>query len=151
MPPEELICPRCGQRNDVDANFCPVCGASLIVPEGTDGEPTALHEAIAVDDDVPVAVVTRGANAGSRYALGDVTTIGRHPESSIFLDDVTVSRRHAEIRRVDDRFELRDVGSLNGTYLDGSRVESAMLADGAQVQVGRFRLVVLTGSSDVDG
>ena len=93
-------------------------------------------------------IVTRGSNAGARFALtGDVVTIGRHPESSIFLDDITVSRRHAEIRRGDDgQYTLADVGSLNGTYLDGDRINTAALREGAQVQVGKFRLVFVIGT-----
>ncbi|MCB1269058.1 MAG: FHA domain-containing protein [Microthrixaceae bacterium] len=92
-------------------------------------------------------VVTRGPTAGSRYALDeDVVTIGRHPDSTIFLDDVTVSRRHAEIVHTESGYEVVDVGSLNGTYLDGDRVEEAVLREGAQVQVGKYRLVFVIGT-----
>ncbi len=91
-------------------------------------------------------VVKRGPNAGSRFLLdADVTTAGRHPESDIFLDDVTVSRRHAEFVREGDHFLVRDVGSLNGTYLDRERIESAGLAGGDEVQIGKYRLVFLAG------
>ena len=90
-------------------------------------------------------VVKRGHKAGTRYAIdGAVTTIGRHPESDIFLDDVTVSRRHAEVRRDGDQITIDDVGSLNGTYLNRSRVESTGLRSGDEVQVGKFKLVFLT-------
>jgi pSer/pThr/pTyr-binding forkhead associated (FHA) protein len=91
-------------------------------------------------------VVRRGPNAGSRFLLDtDVTTAGRHPESDIFLDDVTVSRRHAEFRREGGVFTVRDVGSLNGTYVNRERVESATLANADEVQIGKFRLVFLSG------
>jgi len=94
-----------------------------------------------------VLVVKRGPNAGSKYFLdADVTQIGRHPDSDIFLDDITVSRRHAEIRRDASGFSLHDVGSLNGTYVNRERVEGAELRSGDEVQIGKFKLVVLTGS-----
>ena len=91
-------------------------------------------------------VVKRGPNAGSRFLLdADVTTAGRHPESDIFLDDVTVSRRHAEFAREGGGFVVRDVGSLNGTYLNRERIEAAGLAGGDEVQIGKYRLVFLVG------
>jgi pSer/pThr/pTyr-binding forkhead associated (FHA) protein len=94
-------------------------------------------------------VVKRGPNAGSRFLLDkDVTTAGRHPESDIFLDDVTVSRRHAEFHRTGDRFTVRDVGSLNGTYLNRERIEEAALSGGDEVQIGKFRLVYLAGAPE---
>ena len=100
-------------------------------------------------------LVMRGPNAGSRFRLdGDLTTAGRHPDSDIFLDDVTVSRRHAEFYRQGFRFTVRDVGSLNGTYVNREPVDSAVLADGDEVQIGKFRLVFLSnddshGNSDL--
>jgi pSer/pThr/pTyr-binding forkhead associated (FHA) protein len=94
-------------------------------------------------------VVRRGPNAGARFLLdADVTTAGRHPDADIFLDDVTVSRRHAEFVRHGKVFEVRDLGSLNGTYFDGVRIESAMLTDGAEVQVGKFRLTFYASRAD---
>jgi len=91
-------------------------------------------------------VVKRGPNAGSRFMLdSDLTTAGRHPESDIFLDDVTVSRRHAEFYRHPRGFTVRDVGSLNGTYVNRERIEEADLNDGDEVQVGKFRLMFLAG------
>jgi pSer/pThr/pTyr-binding forkhead associated (FHA) protein len=90
-------------------------------------------------------VVRRGPNAGSRFLLdSDLTTAGRHPESDIFLDDVTVSRRHAEFYRQGETFTVRDVGSLNGTYVNRERIEESGLNPGDEVQVGKFRLVFLT-------
>ena len=91
-------------------------------------------------------VVKRGPNAGSRFLLDQPTTsAGRHPDSDIFLDDVTVSRRHAEFRQEEDEFQVVDVGSLNGTYVNREPVDSAVLANGDEVQIGKFRLVFLAG------
>ena len=87
--------------------------------------------------------VDHGPNAGSRFLLdADVTTVGRHPSSDIFLDDVTVSRKHAQFRREGDGFVVRDVGSLNGTYVNRERIDSAVVRTGDEVQIGKFRLVV---------
>jgi pSer/pThr/pTyr-binding forkhead associated (FHA) protein len=86
-------------------------------------------------------VVRRGPNAGARFLLdADVATVGRHPEADIFLDDVTVSRRHSEFLRSGMTFSIKDLGSLNGTYLGSNRIDLAPLADGDEVQVGKFRL-----------
>jgi pSer/pThr/pTyr-binding forkhead associated (FHA) protein len=95
---------------------------------------------------VGMLVVTRGPNSGSKYALDEpLVTAGRHPDSVIFLDDITVSRRHAEVRQVDGGYEVKDVGSLNGTYLNRERVETARLADGDELQIGTFKLLFLAG------
>lgn len=111
---------------------------------------SALEEVEIALDDLPAGVgmlvVTRGPNSGSRYALDDpLITAGRHPDSAIFLDDITVSRRHAEVRRTDDGYEVADVGSLNGTYLNRERVERATLTDGDELQIGTFKLLFLAG------
>jgi hypothetical protein len=96
-------------------------------------------------------IVRRGPNAGARFLLEhDVTTSGRHPDSDIFLDDVTVSRRHAEFHRGVSGFSVRDVGSLNGTYVNRERVESATLNSGDEVQIGKFRLVFIAGPRVAD-
>ncbi|MGY4709289.1 glycogen accumulation regulator GarA [Mycolicibacterium sp. CBM1] len=96
-------------------------------------------------------VVKRGPNAGSRFLLDQPTTsAGRHPDSDIFLDDVTVSRRHAEFRLDGNEFQVVDVGSLNGTYVNREPVDSATLANGDEVQIGKFRLVFLTGPKPSD-
>jgi pSer/pThr/pTyr-binding forkhead associated (FHA) protein len=111
---------------------------------GSDVEGARIAEALPPGS--ALLVVRRGPNAGSRFLLDtDVTTAGRHPESDIFLDDVTVSRRHAEFRREAGIFTVRDVGSLNGTYVNRERVESATLANADEVQIGKFRLVFLSG------
>jgi len=97
-------------------------------------------------------VVRRGPNAGARFLLDhDVTTSGRHPDSDIFLDDVTVSRRHAEFHRDASTFTVRDVGSLNGTYVNRERVEAATLSNGDEVQIGKFRLVLIAGPRPDEG
>ncbi|MCH5642670.1 MULTISPECIES: glycogen accumulation regulator GarA [unclassified Gordonia (in: high G+C Gram-positive bacteria)] len=97
-------------------------------------------------------VVKRGPNAGSRFLLDQATTsAGRHPDSDIFLDDVTVSRRHAEFRLGDNEFQVVDVGSLNGTYVNREPVDTASLSNGDEVQIGKFRLVFLSGPRDEAG
>jgi pSer/pThr/pTyr-binding forkhead associated (FHA) protein len=94
-------------------------------------------------------IVRRGPNSGARFLLDTgVTTAGRHPDADIFLDDVTVSRRHAEFLRTGTTFEIRDLNSLNGTYFDGVRIESAQLRDGAEVQIGKFRLTFFASRFD---
>ena len=90
--------------------------------------------------------VDHGPNAGSRFLLdGDLTTVGRHPSSDIFLDDVTVSRKHAEFVREEGAFSVRDVGSLNGTYVNRRRIDASPVVTGDEVQIGKFRLVVHVG------
>ncbi|HEX9683710.1 MAG TPA: FHA domain-containing protein [Acidimicrobiales bacterium] len=116
-----------------------------------DSETTITYHPPADDDEVgtvsvvrePVAVlvVTRGPNAGSRYALDtNPTRIGRHPDSDIFLDDITVSRHHAEVHETESGWVVRDTDSLNGTYLNRTRVEDGPLANGDEIQIGRFKL-----------
>ena len=95
---------------------------------------------------VGMLVVRRGPNAGSRYVLdAELTALGRHPDSDVFLDDITVSRRHATVRRIDEGYEVVDVGSLNGTYVDHQRVDQAPLHHLADLQIGRFVLLFLLG------
>jgi pSer/pThr/pTyr-binding forkhead associated (FHA) protein len=95
-------------------------------------------------------VVRRGPNVGARFLLdADVTTVGRHPSADIFLDDVTVSRRHAQFLRHGTAFEVKDLGSLNGTFFDGVRIETALLSDGAEVQIGKFRLTFYASRLDL--
>lgn len=115
---------------------------------GQHASPVLPPEAQAAVDALPVGsallIVRRGPNSGSRFLLdGELTTAGRHPESDIFLDDVTVSRRHVEFRRgTDGVFTVADVGSLNGTYVNRERMESSVpLGNGDEVQIGKYRLV----------
>ena len=93
-----------------------------------------------------VLVVQRGMGEGASYLLvGDVVTAGREPDSDLFLDDVTVSRQHAELRRMTGGWLLRDVGSLNGTYVNRHRIEEVALAPGDEVQIGKYRFAYLVG------
>jgi len=109
--------------------------------------PSLSPEAQAAVDALPpgsaLLVVRRGPNSGSRFLLdGELTTAGRHPQSDIFLDDVTVSRRHVEFRRgPDGYFTVSDVGSLNGTYVNRERIDAVTLSNGDEVQIGKYRLV----------
>ncbi|HEY6532931.1 MAG TPA: FHA domain-containing protein [Acidimicrobiales bacterium] len=159
----EVFCNNCGHRNPLGANFCSSCGAVLesVSPENTTitfhpvtpGDPVEEELNVPIEEmpaDVGVLVVRRGPKAGSRFALDkDVVTAGRHPESDIFLDDITVSRRHAEIRRTPDGdYEACDTGSLNGTYLNRERIDSARLANGDELQIGKFKLVFFQGAGD---
>jgi pSer/pThr/pTyr-binding forkhead associated (FHA) protein len=113
----------------------------------------AEEELLVALDDVPlgvgVLVVKRGPNAGSRFVLSEaITSVGRHPASDLFLDDVTVSRRHVEVRRTPEGYTLRDVGSLNGTYLNRERIEAEVpVHNGDELQVGKFRLLFLVEST----
>ena len=91
----------------------------------------------------------RGPGAGSRFLLDqDVTVAGRHPEADIFLDDVTVSRRHVQFLRTNNSFQLEDMGSMNGTYVDGVRVDNIPLTDGAEILIGKFRLTFYASQKD---
>jgi pSer/pThr/pTyr-binding forkhead associated (FHA) protein len=150
-----VSCSRCGHQNPLNSNFCSSCGADL--ETGPDHHTTvtvsvpleSAAEEVQVDlDELPpgvgMLVVTRGPNSGSRFALDEpLVTAGRHPDRVIFLDDITVSRRHAEVRKVDDGYTVTDVGSLNGTYLNRQRVEQADLHDGDELQIGTFKLLFL--------
>ena len=124
-------------------------GALDEVLEGPETDVVPSRMSGSLPPGMALLVVRRGPNAGARFLLDhDVTTSGRHPDSDIFLDDVTVSRRHAEFTRVGTAFQVRDLGSLNGTYFDGVRIESALLSDGAEVQVGKFRLTFYASRLD---
>ena len=117
--------------------------------------PSGEHTASIEVGDVPAGgllLVRSGPNAGSRFAIDkEVVTAGRHPNSDIFLDDITVSRRHAEVVRQDGGYLVRDVGSLNGTYVNRSRIDESVLSDGDELQVGKFRLVFFSGSAQAEG
>lgn len=155
-----MFCTNCGHKNPEGANFCSSCGSALA--DGDDASTTVTFLPGELESDLDeeihispeeleggrgVLVVKRGPNAGSKFFLDtDVTTIGRHPESEIFLDDITVSRRHAEIRRSAAGFSLNDIGSLNGTYVNRERVEDGELHSGDEIQIGKFKLVFLSGS-----
>jgi FHA domain/zinc-ribbon domain len=160
-----VYCARCGRASPEGARFCSHCGAPLVrgggerpgeststislggtdLAEAEVEEPLAESAATeALPTGTALLLVKRGPNAGSRFLLdSELTTVGRHPGSDIFLDDVTVSRRHAEFYRHGSGFVVRDVGSLNGTYVNRERIEETALNDGDEVQVGKFRLTFL--------
>jgi pSer/pThr/pTyr-binding forkhead associated (FHA) protein len=151
-----VFCHNCGHRNPPDANFCSSCGAALtqtsvttvaFIPDEASGELGDEELALSIpelSEGVGVLVVKRGPDAGARYVLdADTTRVGRHPESDIFLDDITVSRRHAEFIREEGAYLLCDVGSLNGTYVNRERIDKAALESGDEVQIGKFKLVFL--------
>ncbi len=158
-----MYCHNCGHRNPEGVNFCSSCGAALA---GTMSDTTVAlrpvddHGDLSEEDpavtlvEVPhgaaVLVVQRGPNVGVRYVLDSaVTRAGRSPECQIFLDDITVSRRHAEIERQGRRLVLRDVGSLNGTYRNRRRIEGdEVLEPGDEVQIGKFKLVYLVAGDE---
>lgn len=151
----EMSCSVCGAELVEGGRFCAQCGAPVSrdvdVETTTDAidlgvlEPGLELEGIPrLEEGTAMLVVLRGPNAGARYLLDrDVTNVGRHPESQIFLSDVTVSRRHCEFRREGSRFALKDLGSLNGSYVNGKRVDEARLSGGDELQIGRFRLMYL--------
>jgi hypothetical protein len=155
-----MRCRQCGHQNESGANFCSSCGSPLPNEDEATLSLTELAERLELDEELGAAlaelpegmgmlVVRRGPNAGSRYVLdSEETALGRHPDSDIFLDDITVSRRHASVRRSGSgHYEVSDVGSLNGTYVDHKRVETASLHHLADLQIGRFVLVFLVGTS----
>src|SRR5436189_5494727 len=120
-------------------------GALDDVLEGPDADVAPGRMSGSLPPGMALLVVRRGPNAGARFLLDhDVTTSGRHPDSDIFLDDVTVSRRHAEFRREGNGYTVHDVGSLNGTYVNRERIDAVPLTGGDEVQIGKFRLVYLT-------
>ena len=123
-----------------------------VVPVEETGEAADLGSqfgALELPRGVGLLVVARGSDEGARFVLErDVTTAGRHPDSDVFLDDITVSRRHVVIERAGDAFTLRDVGSLNGTYVNRERIDEATLNSGDQVQIGKFKLVFLKAAGE---
>jgi pSer/pThr/pTyr-binding forkhead associated (FHA) protein len=142
-----IYCPECGFQSPEAANYCARCGA-LIAQDLRDEttlsfdaalDQQAESEAVAVTG--PVLVVRSGARAGEAFTVtADRMMIGRSPDCDVFLDDVTVSRRHAELLRDGDRHTIRDLGSLNGTFVNRRRIESTVLEDDDEVQIGKYRL-----------
>lgn len=158
-------CPSCGKPVPEGAHFCPECGTNLevnldhtgaitnVIPltgTGTSGSMAAVgaQKQPGLRPGAAMLVVHRGPGEGTEFPLNttkDIVTIGRAPEADLFFDDVTVSRRHAEIRRGAEGWSIRDVGSLNGTYVNRKRVDDRRLAGGDELQIGRFRFVFLVG------
>ena len=149
-----VYCPECGFQNPEAANYCAKCGALLHSPESVEMTQTfSPEEGAEVLDalgDIGVqgpALVVRsgGGRSGETFAaLDGVTTIGRSPDCPVFLDDVTVSRKHAVVIERDGHWFIEDQGSLNGTFVNRQRVESAELSDGDEIQIGKYRLTFLT-------
>jgi hypothetical protein len=165
------FCTACGRQNPDDARFCANCGTQLVaagasqpgadeatatISIGTPSEKTDTSDrhlnpfdAAAVDalpTGSAMLVVQKGPSAGSRFLLDqDEVTAGRHNDSEIFLDDVTVSRRHAVFTREGAEFSVADAGSLNGTYVNRDRIDKVILRDSDEVQIGKYRLVFFSG------
>jgi hypothetical protein len=149
-------CPECGFQNSESSNYCSRCGALLIRDEqGGHTTMTFAPDEVAPEEGVqleerPVegtALVVRagGGRQGETFPLeGHQIDIGRSPDAAVFLDDVTVSRAHAFLRRDADGYTIEDAGSLNGTYVNRRRVEKAKLEDGDEVQIGKYRLTYLS-------
>jgi pSer/pThr/pTyr-binding forkhead associated (FHA) protein len=148
-----IYCSECGFQNSEAANFCARCGA-MLEHEGNDVEQTLSYtpEQIAEEGaegvegiDGPALVVrSGGGRSGEVFGLqSGRTTIGRSPDCDIFLDDVTVSRKHAVITEEEPAFVIEDLGSLNGTFLNRRRIEKASLSDDDELQIGKYRLVFL--------
>jgi FHA domain/zinc-ribbon domain len=149
-----VYCPECGFQNPEAANYCAKCGALLVRDSGA--ETTMAYTLDEREDDAaeiledlgvkgPALVVrSGGGRAGETFhPEGERTTIGRSPDCEIFLDDVTVSRKHAVLSQRDGKFVIEDLGSLNGTFLNRHRIESAELNDGDELQIGKYRLLFL--------
>ena len=153
-----VFCNRCGHRNPPTSGFCSACGSVLDLVDDrtiTLTKVDPLQDAPGPDDDIVVdldeiaagtaiLVVRSGEEEGDYFVLSSaVTTIGRHAESTIVLDDITVSRSHSEIHKTDGRYLVKDAGSLNGTYVNQERVDVAELRQGDELQVGKFHLIFL--------
>ncbi|HYO31604.1 MAG TPA: FHA domain-containing protein [Nocardioidaceae bacterium] len=162
------FCTECGHQNPDNARFCAQCGHRLASAErpvdststlsfggpdrsDVDGVGVSAADEAAVDA-LPrgsaLLIVQRGPSAGSRFLLDtNEVSAGRHPDSEIFLDDVTVSRRHAVFRRTSDGYLVADVGSLNGTYVNRDRIDEVLLSNGDEVQIGKYRLVYYSSTA----
>ncbi len=152
-----MFCTRCGHRNPEDAQFCAECGHPL------QGDVTVSLPPVEAEEDAhesfpfpydqlepgqALLLVKRGANAGSTFLLAQAeTTVGRDVATDVFLDDVTVSRAHAVMERAEGgEWFVRDVGSLNGTYVNGEQVDRTVLVTGDEVQIGKFKLTFFAAS-----
>ena len=148
-----VYCPECGFQNPEASNYCSRCGALLTSDAGSettmsfdmaeDGDEIDLLEALGIKG--PALVVRSGGGiAGQSFQPSEGRTlVGRSPECEIFLDDVTVSRQHALLLEKDGEFSIQDEGSLNGTFLNRRRIESAPVEDGDEIQIGKYRLTFL--------
>ena len=151
-----VYCPECGFQNPETANFCSRCGALLVreeigaettmsfTPEDGNEESTELMEDVGIKGPALVVRSGGGRTGETFYPQGERTLIGRSPDCDIFLDDVTVSRKHAVLLDRSGTFVVEDQGSLNGTFLNRRRIESAELHDGDELQIGKYRLIFLS-------
>jgi pSer/pThr/pTyr-binding forkhead associated (FHA) protein len=159
-----VFCNKCGHRNPPVSAFCSACGTVLDIADDhtiTLAKSDSRLDAAGPSDDVTVdlddiepgtaiLVVRDGEDEGSYFVLsGPATTIGRHGDSDIMLDDITVSRRHSEINHDGTTYQVRDAGSLNGTYVNQQRIDVALLTQGDELQIGKFRLVFLESTEDL--
>lgn len=159
-----VFCNKCGHRNPPVSSFCSACGAVLDMTEDhtiTLSKVDPLQDAIGPSDDIRVdlddipsghaiLVVRGGEDEGTYFDIGSaLTTIGRHEDSKICLDDITVSRHHSEIHHSGGRYIVRDAGSLNGTYVNQKRIDVVELTQGDELQVGKYRLVFLESVEDL--
>lgn len=152
----KVYCQECGFRNTEDGKYCSKCGALLpdegagaqstirYSPDAEEREPEIGSLSEVASEGVSLVVRSGGGLAGEVFApKGEKTSIGRHPDSDIFLDDITVSRNHALLIHKPDGFYVQDHGSLNGTYVNRVRVETRKLSDGDQVQIGKYKLTYM--------
>jgi len=151
-----VYCHECGYQNTEEGKYCSKCGALLpeedagpeatirFSPEADERESDFDSLAEVAKEGVSLVVRSGGGLAGENFEpAGEKTTIGRHPDSDIFLDDITVSRNHAVLIQKPDGFYIQDQGSLNGTYVNRARVETQKLTDGDQVQIGKYKLTYI--------
>ena len=153
-----MVCVRCGHANEAQANYCSSCGLPL---GSVDADTTLTLAAVSAAEDsddlahylddlppgVGLLVARQGPETGSSYRLdSEVTTVGRHPDSQVFLDDITVSRRHVSLARRAKGYVLDDTGSLNGTYVNRRRVDRCELRHGDEIQIGRYRFTFVEGA-----
>ena len=150
-----VYCPECGFQNPESANYCSKCGALLVkdesgtettqqyTPDEADDETAAALEDLGVKGPALIVRSGGGRSGETFHPQGERTTIGRSPDCEIFLDDVTVSRKHAVLLQRDGAFFVEDLGSLNGTFLNRRRIESGELSDGDELQIGKYRLTFL--------
>jgi len=152
----KVYCQECGYQNTEEGKYCSKCGALLpgeesgdqttisYSPTSEEKETDISHIRDTVNEGVTLVVRSGGGLTGESFTpVGEKTTIGRHPASDIFLDDITVSRNHALLMTRDDGFYIQDQGSLNGTYVNHVRVETQKLTDGDQVQIGKYKLTFI--------
>ena len=150
-----VYCPSCGFQNPETSNYCSKCGSLIVVDEPSDPTLTLFLGDIERETAAPAApayaggpalvVRSGGGRTGESFTIDrERTSIGRSPDCDIFLDDVTVSRRHAVVIADSRGTRIDDLGSLNGSYVNRQRIDTAQLADGDEIQIGKYRLIFLS-------